>query len=403
MKKNIFIVFVLMISFAACHNHKHEHNHDHDHDHGDHETEHVDGDENEDEENEEISKKYPGAIKFSKFQSEKIDFETAFPVAQSFGQVIKTTAQVLSSQNDEMIVAARTSGIVMFAGNTIVEGKTVNAGQQLFSVSSSGMADNNLGTKFVEVQNNYLKAESDYRRARELSKENVISEKDFLQVKSEYETSKASYDNLSRNFSPKGQSVSSPLAGFIKQLFVENGQFVEAGQPLVSVSKNKSLLLKAEVRTRYAALLPYVVSANIVSPDKSVVYSLDDLSGKILSFGRSVSDENSLLPVVFQIVNKAGFISGSFVDVYIKTKSEKPVMTIPNTALTEDQGIFFVFVELAPELYEKREVKTGVTDGVCTEVLSGLKDNEKIVTKGAISVKLAQTSGALDPHAGHVH
>jgi hypothetical protein len=30
-------------------------------------------------------------------------------------------------------------------------------------------------------------------------------------------------------------------------------------------------------------------------------------------------------------------------------------------------------------------------------------DSERIVTKGAILVKLAQSSGALDAHSGHVH
>ena len=400
-----------MVSVVGCHNHKHEHKHEHeqhDHEHGhqhsesSHSHDHAD-DCDEDHDHDKEMSQYSDAIKFPKQQSDKIDFATALPVSQPFGQVIKTTAQVLSSQNDEMIVAARTSGIITFSGNIIIEGKMVNAGQQLFSVSSSGMADNNLSVQFVEVQNNYLKAEADYKRSQELAKENVISDKELLQIKSEYETLKAAYDNLSKNFTPKGQNVSSPLTGYIKQLFVENGQFVETGQPLISVSKNKTLLLKAEVQTKYASLLPYVVSANIVLLDKKTSYSLEELGGKVLSYGRSVNEENPLLPVTFQIDNKAGFVSGSFVEIYIKTRADKPVMTIPNTALTEEQGAFFVFVELTPEFFEKREVRTGMTDGINTEIISGLNNDEKIVTHGAVSVKLAQASGSLDPHAGHAH
>ncbi len=60
-------------------------------------------------------------------------------------------------------------------------------------------------------------------------------------------------------------------------------------------------------------------------------------------------------------------------------------------------------MQVTPELFEKREVKTGITDGIKTEILSGLSTHERIVTKGAFLVKLAQSSGALDPHAGHVH
>ncbi len=346
---------------------------------------------------------HPNAIAFSKEQSWKIDFATALPAVESFGQVIKTTAQVLSSQGDETVIVARTSGIVLFSGNAIVEGKDITSGQELFTVSGSGMAENNVNVRLTEAQSTYRKAEADYKRAQELVREKIVSDKDFLQIQGEYETAKAVYDNLYKNFSGNGQRVSSPMAGYIRQLFVGNGQYVEAGQPLVSVSKNKTLLLKADVQVKYAPLLPLIASANIRSMDKQVTWSLEDLNGRVLSFGKSVNDDNYLIPVTFQVDNKAGFIPGGFVEVFIRTRSDQAVMTIPNTALTEEQGVFFVYVQLTPESFEKREVNIGMTDGLRTEVLSGLNRNERVVTKGSISVKLAQSSGALDPHAGHVH
>lgn len=66
-------------------------------------------------------------------------------------------------------------------------------------------------------------------------------------------------------------------------------------------------------------------------------------------------------------------------------------------------GNYFVYVQLTPEFFEKREVKIGDTDGVRTAILSGLNESERVVSKGAILVKLAQSTGALDAHAGHVH
>ena len=62
-----------------------------------------------------------------------------------------------------------------------------------------------------------------------------------------------------------------------------------------------------------------------------------------------------------------------------------------------------MLVQLTPELFEKREVVIGATDGLNTEIINGLTDNERVVAEGAILVKLSQASGALDPHAGHVH
>ena len=62
-----------------------------------------------------------------------------------------------------------------------------------------------------------------------------------------------------------------------------------------------------------------------------------------------------------------------------------------------------MYVQLTPEYFEKRLVKTGVSDGKRIEILEGLSGNERVVSTGAILVKLAQASGALDAHSGHVH
>ena len=382
------------------HDHTHEHDHECEHDHShDHDHSHEGHDHSHDHDHADMS----GAITFTKAQASKIDFLVENPAFEPLGQVIRTTARITSDQTDESIVVARTSGIVIFAGNNVVEGKSVTAGQVLFSISGSGMADNNVNVRLAEAQSAYTKAEADYNRSLELAKDKIVSDKELRLVKSEYESAKANYDNLYKNFSENGQRVSSSTGGFVKQVYVSNGQYVEAGQALVSVSKNKSLLLKADVPARYASLLPSIASANIKKPNDATVYTLSELNGKILSFGRSVSEDNYLLPVTFQIDNKAGFIPGGFVEVFIKTQSGKPVLNVPKEAIIENQGAYFVFVQLAPEAYEKTEVKIGVSDGLRTEIISGLDVHDKIVAKGAVSVKLAESSGALDPHAGHVH
>ena len=59
--------------------------------------------------------------------------------------------------------------------------------------------------------------------------------------------------------------------------------------------------------------------------------------------------------------------------------------------------------ERAKILFDRWVIQTGATDGIRTEVTGGLRDDERIVTKGAILVKLAQATGALDAHSGHVH
>ncbi|MCM2301211.1 MAG: efflux RND transporter periplasmic adaptor subunit [Flavobacteriaceae bacterium] len=342
-------------------------------------------------------------IAFTKEQSWKIDFATELPKVEPFGQVIKTTAQVHSAQDDEILISSKTNGVVKFSSEYLLEGKAVSDKQVLFSIYGDDLANNNATVRFVEAQNNYEKASADYNRSKELAKEKIVSEKDLQNAKNQYENAKVIYNNLNKNFNKIGQNVSSPINGFVKQIFVKNGQYVEAGQPIATISQNKTLLLKAEVQQKYASILSSINSANIRTIHNNETYTLEQLNGKMVSFGRNTNDDNYMIPVNVQIDNKGAFVSGSFVELYLKTNTNNNAVTIPNVAIMEEQGIYFVFIQLTPELFEKREVKVGSTDGLKTEILKGISPQERIVTVGAVLVKLAQATGTLDAHSGHNH
>ena len=340
---------------------------------------------------------------FTKEQSWKIDFSTGYPVRKPFGKVIKATAQIQSAQGDEVLVTAKTSGVISFSGNSILEGINVSDGQVLLTIKGSGLAENNSTVRYTEALNNFEKAKADYERAKLLAVDKIVSEKQLLEAKTLYENTRSAYENLSQNFSAAGQTVISPMTGLVKQLFVRNGQYVEAGQPITLISQNKSLLLRAEVQQKYTRYLMSITTANIRMIEENRTYTLEELNGKVLSIGKTTTADNYLIPVTLQINNVGMFVPGSFVELFLKTASDDQVLTIPNPALLEEQGNFFVYVQVTPELFEKREIKTGVTDGINTEVISGLADDERIVTNGAIMIKLAQATGTLDAHSGHVH
>jgi RND family efflux transporter MFP subunit len=340
---------------------------------------------------------------FTKEQSWKIDFSTNLANTEPFGQVIKTTALVQSSQGSEMVVTAKTNGIVVLTENNMLEGRDVTTGQALFSISGNNLADNNISVKYAGAKSNYEKANADYERAKELAKDKIVSQKDLLSAKNQYDNAKAVYDNLNRNFNASGQKVTSPITGFVKQVFVKNGSYVEAGQPIVTISQNKTLVLKAELPQKYANVLGNIKSANIRSINDNQSYTFEQLNGKILSYGKAANSDNFLIPVNIQIDNKGNFTAGSFVEIYLKTLTNNQAITVPNAALLEEQGNFYVWVQVTPELFEKREITAGKTDGVSTEIIKGISTNERIVTRGAMLIKLAQATGTLDAHSGHVH
>lgn len=343
------------------------------------------------------------AITFSKEQSWKTDFATAFPQKMPFGQVIPAIAQIQPAQGNEAIVVAPTEGIVSLLSSNLFEGKEVTKGASLISIRSDQLIDDNLSLRVNEAYHNYETAKENYERAQSLIDQKIVSEKEFSQLKNNYENAKLVYDNLNKNYSAQGSTVRTPIGGFIQQLFVQNGSYVTTGQPLMTISQTQNLIIKAEIPQRYASMVSLLQDATIENPLSKKVYELSELGGKIISYGKSLSTNSLMLPITLQINNAGGFVPGSLVKIWLRTAATTPTLVIPKTALIEEQGNYFVWVQLTPELFDKQEVKIGVTDGKNVEIVSGITESQRIVVKGAVMVKLSKSSGALDPHAGHVH
>ena len=340
---------------------------------------------------------------FLKEQSWKTDFSTSYPDRGQTGLLIKTTGIVQPAPSAETIVSAGLGGVVSFSGKPLAEGMKTAKGDLLFSISGSSLAENNSEVRYAEAKNNFEKAKSDLERIRNLAAEKIVAERELVLTQNLYDNTKAVYEALEKNFSKKGQLVKSPASGFIRDIYVKNGQYVESGQPLISVSDDEELIVKAEVQQKYMPLLNNIATATLRLTSNGMVFSLNELDGKIMSTGKAAGTDSYLLPVSLIIKNNGYFSPGSLVELNLKTEDKPDGISIPLTALLEEQGVYSVYVQLTPELFEKREVKTGDSDGVNISILSGLSLSDRIVTHGAVMIKLAQSTGALDAHAGHVH
>jgi RND family efflux transporter MFP subunit len=343
------------------------------------------------------------AIVFTKKQQQKTDFAIEDVRIEPFDAIIRTSAQVLPSQGDEKIVTAKANGTVAFSTDFAVAGKAVKAGQYLFSIESSGLADNNFSIRYAEAENEYSRAKKEYERKLDLEKDKIVSKQDLIKAETDYKNAENIYNNLHKNFSDGKQAITAPISGFITKILVRNGEYVETGQPVFIISQNSNLFIKAELAPKYFSALGEMTSANIHIMNTNMTYSLEELNGKILSFGKSADISNPLIPVVFQVSNNTDLLSGSIVELYIKTRTNKRAITVSNEAIIEEMGNYFVFVELTAETFEKRAITKGTTDGLRTEIKAGLLAGERIVSKGAMLIKLAQSAENLDVHSGHSH
>ena len=442
--KKIFLVIALIAGLVSCrldngHNHEHSadsiqhsascsHNHDHDHDHN-HEhsadshqhSADCNHDHNHDAHNHEAEthnhnhahSSQPAAhslehnhgddaITFPIDQQKKIDFEVVEVVTEPLYQVIRTSAQIVPSQESEKILTATTSGIVTFESKDIVHGLDVKSGQVLFSIANDNMADDNLSTRREEVEVEYEKAKLDYERKQALAEDKIISESELLDAKAEYLKAKKHYDNMLKNY-PEGKTLHrATISGSIGEVLVSNNSYVEAGQAIMTLTQNDKLYLRADLQSKYYPVLKDIKTANIKT-NEGIVYTLNELGGRLLSYGKTTDVNNPLIPVTFEVKNNGNLIPGSFVEIFITAESDKMGVMLPNSAIVEEMGIYCVFVQTCVDSFEKRIVTKGVTDGSKTQILKGVAAGERVVSKGAVNVKLAQGSAALDPHAGHVH
>ncbi len=341
-------------------------------------------------------------ITYLKEQAWKIEFANMEVKRQPFAAIIKTTGQILPAQGDEVVITAKSNGIITFGNNKKLIGSAVYSGETLFIISGGGLMEDNLDTKYKEAKAKYEKSKTDFERAKELVKDNIISQKDFQEIRLHYENFQTVYNTIAKNYTTGGQKITSPIQGYIKNVMVSKGQYVEIGQPIASVSQNRKLILKAEVSQKHFSKLNSILSANFKTAYDGKIYNTDSLNGKLISYGKSINDNAYYIPVNFEVDNKGEIIPGSFIEVFLKTNVIKDALVIPYSALIEEQGNYFAYVQTSGEGFQKRELKLGTNDGINVQILSGIKENERVVIKGVYQIKLATMSGKMPAH-GHGH
>ncbi len=398
--KKIYLVGVMCAYlFAGCagnasraghdgHDHEsgaHEHE-DHDHEHEDHDHEH------------EVGGAHPGEIIFKKAQADAVGLRTVTLSPAPFTDVIKTSGRVMAAQGEESAIVATVPGVVSFGSLPVVDGTAVREGQAVLSIASNALSDGDVAARAKAV---YETAKKDYERMRALIDDKIVSAKDFEQARLAYENARVAYEAIAGKQTAKGVSVVSPLTGYLKNIQVREGDYVSVGQPLATISQNNRLILRADVSERYYDDLPMIQGANFKTPYDDTLYRLSDLRGRLLSYGKA-SDANSFyVPVTFEFDNKGAVIPGSFVEIYLLARPVENVLSVPVSALIEEQGVYSVYIRLDDEGYRKQWVTLGMNNGSEVQILSGLKPGDEVVTSGAYQIKLSSASNAIPAHTHH--
>ena len=376
----------VVMLLAACHD---SHADEHGHDHGPEEKADAHADEHQHE---------PGIIEFSQAQAQAAGLEVQTVAPSEFSEVVEVSGQILPASGAEATVTATMAGIVSYASKALTEGAAVQEGQSLFVVDGKPMAD---GNPAAVAQSELEAATRAYERAKKLAAERILSQRELEDARLRYESALST--SCSLGSAAQRRSLAAPLSGFVKQVVVKPGDYVAAGQPLATVTQSRRVQLRADVPERYFALLPNLSTAHfrMAYDAEQTVYSVQDLNGRLVSKGMSSADGSRFVPVVFEFNNQGHIVAGSLAEVYLMGATRSGVLTVPLSALTEAQGLHFVYIQVHEGEYRRQEVKTGSTDGLRVEIKDGLKAGDRVVTRGATQVRLAANATAVPE--GHTH
>jgi HlyD family secretion protein len=174
--------------------------------------------------------------------------------------------------------------------------------------------------------------------------------------------------------------VRSPIDGVVTDRPLFAGEMANTGQAIVTVMDTSTLLAKVHLSQEQTTGLK-------VGGDATVTFKGQDgpAHGKISLISPALDPGSTTLEVWVAVPNKGGnYKAGTPVHVSLAARTLNDVVSVPNEALiTTKTGTPAVMVVGADSVAHQKDVKTGITDGQDTQVLSGVQPGDLVVTTGA--------------------
>ena len=379
---------ILALSLCACHNAADDHiGHDHSHDHEIHES-HI-GHKDHEGHQPEAEHAHEGEISLHDEVAERfgVRFDTSRP--GEFHEVVRVSGRADASVSSAGVVSAPISGIVHFSRG-INACSHVRPGSVIATIDPASTlgGDANAAAKAVLDA-----AKRELDRIKPLYEERLVTATEYNAAVAAYEQAKAAYSPRAN-----GGHATASLGGCISTLNVAEGQYVEAGEPIATITSDKELTLRVELPRRYLPMASSFTEAIIEQPFSNPIHI--DLKGMHSPVSQS-GTPSAYVPLFFTVSHKHGLTPGATFTAFLAGSKRDGVVTLPLSGISEQQGAYFVYERVHPEAYVKRRVTLGTSDGERVEIKSGLSRGAIVVSEGATAVRLAETGSAIPE--GHTH
>lgn len=306
-------------------------------------------------------------------------------------------------------------------------GDEVEAGQVLALIQPSL---SEAGARLVEAEGEMVRArlaleqaDAAFKRIQTLAKVEAKSGRELQEVEFALKTAQARYDvalalqstyrqastNLGAHSGAMAQPVvelRSPITGTITaQSGAAVGEYITTDKAVFTVLDAATVFIEARVPEISVGRLAATKGASYELPDRTGQFTAitGDGLGRLVFLGIQVDPATRTVPLVYEARNTGQRLRvGQSVNLYVETDRAESALAIPNEAIVEEGGRPIAFVQVGGETFQKRDLTLGIQDGNWVQILSGIREGERVVTQGAYAVRLASVSSAI-PSRGHAH
>jgi RND family efflux transporter MFP subunit len=235
--------------------------------------------------------------------------------------------------------------------------------------------------------------ELDDSRSKDLAAEAQVDAAKAGLSASKQQTAVADADRMRVSALAAYAKVTAPLSGVITWRYADTGALIQAGTTSNTQSMPVVKLAQSDIlRLRLPVPESAVPSVHIGSPVQVQVKAIGrSFAGKVVRFTRSVSLDTSTMETEIDVENAdLSLTPGMYADTTLELDHKANALALPVQAVMQDANQHYVLVVDDHDLVRRRDVELGEQTSGRVEILSGLAENERVITGGQSNYQIGE-------------
>jgi len=209
-----------------------------------------------------------------------------------------------------------------------------------------------------------------------VTKEASTWEKDLAQLDASVKKADASLDLAKQHLDEA--TIKTPINGTIAQRFMDKGDFASPSKPFFKIVGMDVVTVIAKVPERDVGSIRIGQKA-IIRPD---AYPGAEFSGTLMKISPIIDRDSQTCDIEIEAQNPNQKLKpGMFARIELTISESKIAPVVANETLQKEDDEFFVYVAEDDKAI-KKTVITGISDGISTEIISGLQAGDGIIISG---------------------